>query len=71
MEFAFFGFDKKLVLQEMLEDLSDVENVFLSRTGKGNDVVKVDEHEPVQHVAENIIHQSPEHSRGVDETRYS
>lgn len=30
MEFAFFCFHKKLVFQQTLEDLSDVENVFLS-----------------------------------------
>jgi hypothetical protein len=29
MEFALFRFHKKLVLQEALEDLSDVDHVFL------------------------------------------
>ena len=44
MEFTFFCFNKELVLQESLEDLSDVEKMFLSCAGKDEDVIEVDEH---------------------------
>jgi hypothetical protein len=66
MEFAFY---KKLVLQHVLEKLSDVEHVFLGRAGEDKDVIDVDEDEPVQHVTENIINQSLEISRGVDKVK--
>lgn len=48
-----------------MKNLSDVENLFLGGAGEDKDVVEVDEDEPVQHVVENIINQSLEHSRGV------
>ena len=37
--------------------------------GEDEDVINVDEDKPVQHVTENIIHQSLEHSRGVGEAK--
>ena len=58
MEFTFFCFHNKLVLQEALENLSEVEHLFLDRAGENEDVVEADEDELVQHVPENIIHQS-------------
>jgi hypothetical protein len=51
------------LVQEALENLSDLEHVFLGRVGENEDAVKVDEDKPVQHVAENIIHSSLEHSQ--------
>jgi hypothetical protein len=66
MEFAFFRFDEKLVLQKTLENLSDMEDMYLSRVGKDKDVIKVDEYEPVQHVPE----QGLEHSRSVGQSEW-
>ena len=43
--------------------------MFLGETGEDEDVINVDEDEPVQHVAENIIYQSLEHRRGVAEDK--
>jgi hypothetical protein len=37
--------------------------------GEDEDVINVDKDEPVQHVTENIIHQSLEHCRGVGEAK--
>jgi hypothetical protein len=70
MEFTLLSFHKKLVLQEPLENLSDVEHVFLGGAGENEDEVEVDKYEPVQHVTENIIHQSMEHSRGVGKVKW-
>jgi hypothetical protein len=54
-----------------LEKLSDVEHVFLGGAGEDEDVVKVDEDEPVQHViARNIINKSLEHSWGVGKAKW-
>jgi hypothetical protein len=39
--FAFLHFHKKLVLQEALEDLSDMEHVFLVLVGENEDVVEL------------------------------
>ena len=58
MEFVFLCFDEQLVLQKKLEDLSDMSDMFLSE-----DVIEVDEHEPVQHVTENVFNQGLEHTR--------
>jgi hypothetical protein len=54
MELALLCFYKQLVLQEVLENLSDVGHMFLGGTGEYKDVIYVDKDEPVQHVAENI-----------------
>jgi hypothetical protein len=51
-----------------LENLSDVEHMFFG--GAGEDVIQVDEDEPVRHVMENIINQSLEHSRGVGKAKW-
>lgn len=64
MELAFLCLDKQLVLQEALKNLSDVEHMFLGEAGEDKDVINIDEGKPVQHVTENIIYQSLEHSRG-------
>jgi hypothetical protein len=48
----FFCFYVKLVLQEALENLLDVEHVFLGGAGEDQDVIEVDEDEPVHHVEE-------------------
>lgn len=64
MEFTFFCFDIQL------EDLSDMEIMFLSRVGKHGDVIKVEEYEPVQHVLENVVYQGLEHSRSVGQARW-
>jgi hypothetical protein len=45
---------------------------FICGAGEEEDVINVDEDEPIQHVAENIIYQSLEHSRGPNGmTKYS
>jgi hypothetical protein len=46
MEFALLCFYKKLVLQEALENMSDV---FFDGAGEDKNVIEVDEDEPVQH----------------------
>ena len=66
MEFAFFRFDEQLVLGKKLEDLSDMDDMFLSRVGKHEDVIKVDV--PVQHVLEKVVYQGLEHSRRVGQS---
>jgi hypothetical protein len=38
MEFILFHFNKQLVLQEMLEDLSGMKDILLSQTEKDKDV---------------------------------
>ena len=62
MEFAILCFHKKLVLQEKLKNLSHVEHVFLGGAGENENIIEVDKDEPVQHVTENFVHQSLEHS---------
>ena len=47
MKFILLSLDKQLILQEALEDLSDMENMLLNRRGKDKNVVKIDKHEPV------------------------
>jgi hypothetical protein len=42
----------------------------LSGTGEDEDVILVEIDEPVQHVAENIIDQSLDHSRGVGKAKW-
>jgi hypothetical protein len=69
IELTLFRLKKQLVLQKALENLSDVELVFLGGAGENEDVINVAEDEPVQHVTENIIHQSLEHGRGVGEAK--
>lgn len=46
-----------------------MEDMFLSRAGKHEDVIEVDEHKLVQHVTENIVNQSLDHSRSVGSVR--
>jgi hypothetical protein len=55
MEFTLLCFHKQLVLQQELEDLSDMEDMLLSRTGENKDVVKVYKHKLIQHVTEHIV----------------
>ena len=64
MEFSFLCFDLQL------EDLSDMEDMFLRRVGKHEDVINVDEYEPVQHVPENIVYRGLEHSRGFGHSEW-
>jgi hypothetical protein len=70
MELALLRHHKQLILQKKLKDLPDVEHVFLRGAGEDEDVINVDEDKPFKHVAENIIHQSLEHSRGVGEAKW-
>jgi hypothetical protein len=53
----FFRFNKQMVLQEALEDLSD------------KDFVEIDKHKPVQHVTEHIVDQGLEHCGCVGQTK--
>ncbi|XP_070304212.1 uncharacterized protein [Salvelinus sp. IW2-2015] len=69
MELALFHLNEQLVLQKALENLPDIEHMFLGGAAEDEDVINVDEDEPVQHVAENVIHQSLEHGRGVGEAK--
>ena len=69
MELALLCLDKQLILQKALKDQLDVEQVFLRGAGEDEDVINVDEDEPVQHFTENTIHQSLEHSRGIGEVK--
>jgi hypothetical protein len=59
----------KLVLQEALKDLSDMENVFLGRPAEDEDVVEVDKHKTIQNVTEHIIDQCLENNRSVGEPK--
>jgi signal transduction histidine kinase len=70
MKCALLCFYKKLDLQEALENLPDVDHMFLGGAGEDKDVIKVDKDELVQHVMENIINQSLEHSRGVGKVKW-
>jgi hypothetical protein len=70
MEFALLYFYKQLVLQEVLENLLDMEHMFLGGTREDKDVISVDKYEPVQHVMENIIDMRLEHSRGIDKAKW-
>ena len=47
MELTLLCLHKLCILQETLEDLSDMEQVLLSRTGIDEDVVGVDKHKSV------------------------
>jgi hypothetical protein len=69
MECAFVRFDIQLVLQKTLEDLPITADMFLWRVGKHEDIIKVDEYEPVQHVPENVVYQGLEHSRSVGQSK--
>lgn len=40
--------------------MSNMEDVFLGRTGKNQDVVEVDEHETIYHIPEHIVYQALE-----------
>lgn len=48
-----------------MENLSDVEHIFLAGTGEDEDKDK-----PVQHVPENVIDQTLEHSRGIGKAKW-
>lgn len=45
-------------------------NVFLSQAGKNKDVIEVDEHEPIQHITENVVNQGLEHSSSVGQSEW-
>jgi hypothetical protein len=47
-----------------------MEHVILGGAGEDEDVIEVDEDKPVQHVMENIINPSLEHSRGVGKAKW-
>ena len=58
MELALLCYYKQLVLQEALKNLSDVDHMFLGGAGEDEDVIMVDKNKLVQHVAENVNHQT-------------
>jgi flagellar biosynthesis GTPase FlhF len=51
MQFAHLCFYQKLDLKEALENLSNLDHVFLDGAGKDKDAIEVDKDEPVHHVA--------------------
>lgn len=67
MELTLFHLDEKLVL----EDPPDVLFVRPLIGGENQDIVQVDEHKVVEHISENIINQSLEHSWANGITKYS
>jgi hypothetical protein len=69
MELALLCLHKQLILQKALKDLPGMEHMFLRGAGEDEVVLNVDQDEPVQHVVENIIHQSMEHRRGIGEAK--
>ena len=69
MEHALLRLEKQTVLEEASQDPTDMLLMFVERAGKYQDVVKIYNHEPVQHVAEDVIHQGLEDSRGVGESK--
>ena len=50
MESALLGLDEKAVLQEALDDLTDVLDMFISTSGENQDVIKVQDYKDIQHV---------------------
>uniref|UniRef100_A0A6Q2XA13 non-specific serine/threonine protein kinase n=1 Tax=Esox lucius TaxID=8010 RepID=A0A6Q2XA13_ESOLU len=59
---------EKLILQESLEDLPDVLDVFGRCFGEYQDVVQVDEHKTPQHVPQHVVNQALEHCRRVGQS---
>ena len=67
VEFALLRLNIKSVLQQSLQNLSNVNPVLLHRLGEDQDVVEVNENGMVQHVPENVIDQGLEDRGGVGE----
>ncbi len=57
--------DKKLVLQQPLEDLAHVLSVYLKGRRKDENIIEVHEDKPVNHVSQHAIDHALEDSRGV------
>lgn len=63
MKLIFFQFQIKLVLWEMLNDLSNMLAMFSQVPGEDKDVININNNEPLKHVPEYLIHESLEHGR--------
>lgn len=66
-EFAFFGFGVQKVVNEALEDLTNVGGVIVGVVGEDQDVVEIDENLDVEEVSEDIVHEVLKCGRGVHE----
>lgn len=69
MEFTFFCFNIKSVLQESLKDLVDMGDVFIDGPGEDKDVVQIHEHKPIEEISEDVIHQGLKHCGSVSESK--
>ena len=65
MEGAFFGLEEETVLQEALDDLAYMLDMFLRTPGENQDVIKVENYEDIQHVPKNIIHEGLKDCRSI------
>lgn len=70
MKLAFLGFDKQPVLQEPLQNHTDVLCVFLWCAGVDEDVIQIHKDKPVDHVSEHVVHKILENSRCISEAEW-
>ena len=65
MEFAFLCFHKEMILQQSLQDLADMLDMFREIPRENENIMQVNKDKAVQHVPEDIIYQGLEDSRGI------
>lgn len=75
VEFTLLSIDVEVDLEEPEQDLACMHNMLSLRAGEGQNVIQVNKHIPIDHVAQDIIHPVLEDNRGLVNpkgiTRYS
>ncbi len=62
-------FDKQAVLQEPMEDLTDMLDVFCLTLGKDEDIIQVDKHKSAQHISKHVIDETLKNGRWVRQAK--
>ena len=54
MEFTLFSLGKELVVEEAQQNLVDMLDMSLLVRGENEDIIQMDEYEPIEHISENV-----------------
>lgn len=69
MELAFFLFHTKLILHELLQNLTNMGDMIRLVLGKNQNVIKIDKHKAVEEVSHYIIYHGLKNGRCVSEAK--
>lgn len=57
MELTLLHFDMQIVTQEALQDLSNMQNVFMRILQEDEDIIQADKDKSIEHISEDVIYE--------------